>query len=194
MNFNNNNNGLLLYPDKSKIGATLCLRSIRCISFFSLPARGNNSWSAPLIDSTNKYHIKFYSVSSPRGGVSVGNDGAGNSFEMVFTGVDAIDSNFVFEQLDTMLSPELTYYSEIRIFSTTNMTILCEDLESISYYMGQHYRKHVLNRLINSVIISKLTLYRVNPELVDVQFSLYVGSRKRHGEFDHDRDNFIINW
>ena len=102
---------------------------------------------------------------------SWGGHGDNNSIDICFHGVNAVDSNFVFEELAGVLSSEHKYHCHINIRSRINKIRLCKELDTTCIQIGYNIKDII--RVVNDIIIPTLRSYNYKPEQVDVMLSLF---------------------
>ena len=102
---------------------------------------------------------------------SWGGHGDNNSIDMCFQGVNAVDSNFVFEELAGVLSSEHKYHCQINIRSSINKIRLCKELDTTCIQIG--YNIEDIIRVVNDILIPTLRSYNYKPKQVDVVLSFF---------------------
>ena len=102
---------------------------------------------------------------------SWGGHGDNNSIDICFHGVNAVDSNFVFEELAGVLSSEHKYHCHINIRSRINKIRLCKELDTTCIQIGYNFEDII--RVVNDILIPTLRSYNYKPEQVDVMLSFF---------------------
>ena len=100
-----------------------------------------------------------------------GGHGDNKYIDICFPGVNAVDSNFVFEELAAVLLSEHKYHCHINIRSRINKIPLCKELDTTCIQIGYNIKDII--RVVNDIIIPTLRSYNYKPERVDVMLSLF---------------------